>query len=188
MKDRPVCEIQRMGRPVDSSLLLSAGYEPIKIISWKKAITLVFLGKVEVLEEYSTCVHSPTVSISLPSVVKLNRFVKPIPRRVKFSRQNVFSRDNYTCQYCRKRFPVNQLTYDHVVPRSRGGRTNWTNVVASCQKCNLRKGNKPLDTINFRLMKNPEEPRWMPQLGSIFGKESAPSSWNMYLSYGQKHS
>ena len=171
---------------MDHSLLLSAGYEPVKVIPWKKAITLVVLGKVEVLEEYDKEVHSPTVTYRLPSVIKLNRFFKPIPRKVKFSRHNLFSRDNYTCQYCHKTFPAHQLTYDHVVPRSKGGNTTWTNVVTSCQRCNLRKGNKPLHALNVELLNKPVEPRWVPEFMTIMDIDHTPNSWANYLFFGRR--
>ena len=95
---------------MENTLLLSAGFEPIKIISWKKAIILVLLGKVEVLEAYQREIHSPSLTLNLPAVIKLRRFLKPIPKRVKFSRQNLFSRDNFTCQYCHHPYPATQLT------------------------------------------------------------------------------
>ena len=171
---------------MDHSLLLSAGYEPVKVIPWKKAITLVFLGKVEVLEEYDTEVHSPSVTFRLPSVIKLNRYIKPMPRRVKFSRQNLFSRDNFTCQYCHQSFPPSQLTYDHVVPRSKGGRTSWTNVVTSCQRCNLRKGNKPLHALNLKLLNQPVEPRWVPEFMSFQILDDTPNTWANYLFFGSR--
>ncbi len=158
----------------------------MKIISWKKAITLVVLDKVEVLEEYATEVHSPSLTLRLPAVVKLSRFMRPIPRKVKFSRQNLFSRDNFTCQYCHRSYPAHKLTYDHIVPRSKGGATTWTNVVTSCQRCNLKKGNKPLHALNVRLLKKPEEPRWLPQFAQIFHGDTAPSSWRDYLAFAHK--
>ena len=171
---------------MENTLLLSAGFEPIKIISWKKAIILVLLGKVEVLEAYQREIHSPSLTLNLPAVIKLRRFLKPIPKRVKFSRQNLFSRDNFTCQYCHHPYPATQLTYDHIVPRSRGGATTWTNVVTSCMRCNLKKGNKPLQAINFRLLKEPKEPRWLPQFSHIFHRDASHPIWQDYLAYAER--
>jgi len=147
---------------MESTLLLSASYEPIKIISWKKAVVLSYLEKVEVVEHYERIVHSPSVSLPLPAVVRLHRYLKNLPRKVKFSRQNLYHRDNFTCQYCHQPQPAHQLTYDHVIPRSRGGETSWTNVVTACVHCNLKKGNKLLHQINYRLAKEPKEPKWLP--------------------------
>jgi 5-methylcytosine-specific restriction endonuclease McrA len=168
---------------MESTLLLSATYEPIKVISWKKAVVLTFLDKVDVLEEYTREVHSPTTALRLPAVVKLHRYVKNLPRRVKFSRQNLYQRDAYTCQYCHKEHPSSQLTYDHVLPRSRGGQTSWTNVVTACIRCNLKKGNKLPNQANLKLLKEPREPKWLPTFGTTFGLDGAPEPWRSYLGW-----
>ena len=168
---------------MENTLLLSATYEPVRIISWKKAIILTLLGKVDVLEEYALTIHSPSISLQLPAVVKLQRYVKYLPRKVKFSRQNLYHRDNYTCQYCHHPKPMSQLTYDHVIPRSRGGKTNWTNVVTACVRCNLKKGNQLINQINFRLLKEPAEPNWLPAFSPALGMDSAPSLWLTYLNW-----
>lgn len=169
---------------MSSTLLLSATYEPIKIISWKKAIVLYFLEKVEVIENYDRqMVRSPSIQVPMPSVVKLRRFVRNLPRKVKFSRQNLYHRDNYTCQYCHKPHPSNQLTYDHIIPRSRGGGTSWTNVVTACVRCNLKKGNKLLEQINYKLLKEPLEPKWLPVFSPNLAMDRAPTMWEPYLNW-----
>jgi len=168
---------------MENTLLLSAGYEPLRIIPWEKAVTLFFLGKVDILESYETTLHSPSHTMNLPAVVKLTKYIRRHPRKVKFSRQNLYYRDNYTCQYCNKAKPSSQLTYDHVIPRSKGGKTTWTNVVAACLPCNLKKGNKFLDQLNLKLLKEPKEPRWLPDLPSSIKLESAPILWREYLAY-----
>ena len=127
---------------MEHTLLLATTYEPLKIISWKKAVILTILRKVEVVEAYERMVHSPSLSLSLPAVVRLHRTIPRRPRSVKFSRQNIFFRDRYTCQYCNRPHPSHLLTYDHVWPKSKGGKTTWDNVVTSCISCNLKKGNK----------------------------------------------
>ena len=166
---------------MDNTLLLTAGYEPLKIINWRRAVIMVLLEKVDVIEEYARYVHSPTMSICLPAVVKLKRMVRRTPQRVKFSRQNIFYRDNYTCQYCHNAYPPHKLTYDHIVPRSQGGKTTWTNIVTACIRCNLRKGSKPLHDVNFRLLKNPEEPKWLPAFTPQFNVDAAPEPWRDYI-------
>lgn len=163
------------------TLLLSNGYEPLKIISWKKAIVLVYLEKVEVLEAYGEHVHAPSRALPLPAVVRLHRYVRYLPQRVKFSRQNLFFRDNYTCQYCHKPHPPSQLTYDHVVPRSYGGKTTWTNIVTACKRCNHKKGNKPLSQVSFKLLRDPIEPKWMPLFSPLIHSDAAPTVWRDYL-------
>jgi len=171
---------------MENTLLLSASYEPLSIIPWKRAVLLVLLDKVEVLEEYARAVRSPSVSLQLPAVVRLQRLVRRGPRRVKFSRQNIFHRDNFTCQYCHKPHPPSQLTYDHIVPRSRGGQTTWTNIVTSCIHCNLKKGNKPLHALNVALLKPPVEPRWLPAFSNLLHLEQAPPAWRDYLAWGNE--
>lgn len=170
---------------MENTLLLSASYEPLTVIHWKRAIGLVLLEKVEVLEKYRRAVRSPSLTLRLPAVVRLHHYVRRGPKRVKFSRQNIFFRDDFTCQYCHRPHPPSQLTYDHIVPRSRGGTTTWTNIVTSCIRCNLRKGNKPLQSLNLALLKPPEEPRWLPSLSQMMRLESAPDMWKNYLAWGQ---
>lgn len=170
---------------MEHTLVLAATYEPLKVVSWKKALTLLFLDKVDVVEAYDRMVHSPSVALPLPAVVKLRRTVPRRPQRVKFSRQNLFFRDNYTCQYCQEQKPSQQLTYDHVVPRSKGGKTTWTNIVTSCVPCNLKKGNRLPHHASVRLLKPPEEPRWLPSLSLPVRPESAPSVWQSYLEWGR---
>ncbi len=166
---------------MENTLLLTAGYEPLKIINWRRAVVMVWLEKAEVIEEYARFVHSPNFTISLPAVVKLKRMVKRAPQRVKFSRQNIFFRDNYTCQYCQRTYPSHKLTYDHIVPRSQGGKTTWTNIVTACIHCNLKKGSKSLKAANYRLMKSPEEPKWLPSFSPQFSLDSAPEPWRDYI-------
>ena len=168
---------------METTLLLSATYEPIKIVSWRKAVVLMFLDKVDVLEEYAREVHSPTTTLRLPAVIKLHRYVKNLPRRVKFSRQNLYHRDGYTCQYCHTAHPSNQLTYAHVVPRSHGGQPSWTNVVTACIRCNLKKGNQLPQQANLKLLKEPREPKWLPVFAPHLGQDSAPSVWRSYLNW-----
>ena len=163
------------------TLLLSNGFEPLKIISWKKAIILVYLEKVEVVEAYGEHVHAPSLVLPLPAVVRLHRYVRYLPQRVKFSRQNLFFRDNYTCQYCHKPHAPSQLTYDHVVPRSYGGKTTWTNIVTACKRCNHKKGNKPLHLVNLRLLRDPFEPKWMPLFSPLVHSDATPVVWRDYL-------
>jgi 5-methylcytosine-specific restriction endonuclease McrA len=123
------------------ALVLNADYRPLSyyplsLWSWQDAIKAVFLDRVTILAEYDRAVHSPTFSMRLPSVVCLKSYVKPA-RHPAFTRFNVFLRDRFQCQYCGS---PHELTFDHVIPRSRGGLTTWENVVAACSPCNLKKG------------------------------------------------
>jgi len=162
-------------------LLLNITYEPLKIINWKKAISMLMLGKVEVLEEYSRQIHAVTFSIKLPSVVRLLRMVKRPHSPVKFSRQNIYARDRYQCQYCGERFPSEELTYDHVIPKSRGGKTQWRNIVTCCQGCNRKKGGRTPEEARMTLVRKPSRPTWVPALKVTIGFRDVPQSWRDYL-------
>ncbi len=125
------------------ALVLNADYQPLSyyplsLWDWRQAIKAVFLGRVSVVSEYERKVRSPGFAMRLPSVIALKDYVQP-PSRPAFTRFNVFLRDGFTCQYCGS---GDDLTFDHVIPRSRGGRTTWDNVVAACAPCNRRKANR----------------------------------------------
>ena len=127
---------------MDKTLLLNVTYEPLRVISWKKAVTLLTLGKVEVVEEYDREIHSISFSIRLPAVVRLLKLVRWRRDVVKFSRKNIYVRDHEMCQYCGKHLQSKEITYDHVIPKSQGGDTSWENVVTCCMTCNRKKGGK----------------------------------------------
>ena len=118
-------------------------YYPLSLWSWQDAIKAVFLDRVNIVANYDRAVHSPSLEMKLPSVVSLKTFVKPSTHPA-FTRFNVFLRDRFSCQYCGAR---DDLTFDHLLPRSRGGHTTWDNVVAACSPCNLRKGNLTPDEV-----------------------------------------
>lgn len=128
------------------ALVLNADFRPLSYFplstwNWQDAVKAVFLERVSVLSEYDREVRSPSFSMRLPSVIALRDFV-PSARMPAFTRFNVFLRDCFTCQYCASRRPAPELTFDHVIPRAKGGRTSWENVVTACGACNLRKGSK----------------------------------------------
>lgn len=113
-------------------------YFPLSLVSWQDAVTAVFKDHVTVVAEYDKWIHSPSTKMKLPSVVAIRDYV-PTPKRVAFTRFNVFLRDRFKCQYCGNHFPASRLTFEHVLPRSKGGETSWTNIVAACDRCNTVK-------------------------------------------------
>jgi 5-methylcytosine-specific restriction endonuclease McrA len=167
---------------METTLLLNASFEPLKIIAWQRAITLLFSGKVEVIEEYSREVHSVTFSIRLPSILRLLKYVRVRKTRsVKFSRANIYARDRHTCQYCGQTLPSDELTFDHVIPVSRGGAKSWENIVTACVECNRRKGGRTSEEAGMHLIQKPVEPRWVPSLNITFVFKNFPESWRDYL-------
>lgn len=164
-----------------NTLLLNQGFEPIKVISWQRAITLLFLGKVEVLEEYDHGVRSVNLIIKIPAVVRLLRAFRRHARPVKFSRVNIYARDGYRCQYCGTKCTIDQLTYDHVVPRSRGGRTTWDNIVSCCYSCNSMKANRTPAEAGMALRTTPTRPTWVPAVQIRVSARSVPDAWRDYV-------
>jgi 5-methylcytosine-specific restriction endonuclease McrA len=167
--------------------VLNSGYEPIKVVNWRKAVVLWLQGKVEVLEFHSTLVHSPSCTLNLPAVMRLKQYIRPyLSITVRLSRQNIFLRDEHTCQYCHKRFSEKRLTIDHVVPISKGGRHEWTNVVTACSACNNKKGDKSPERANLILLRKPERPNWLPNRDLELQDNRMPSTWLPYLSAAGK--
>ena len=169
------------------ALVLNADYQPLSYFplstwSWKDALKAVFLERVNVVSEYSQVVRSPSIELKLPSVVSLKDFI-PLPDKVAFTRFNVFLRDKFICQYCTKSFKVEQLTFDHVLPRSKGGKTTWENVVTSCRHCNTQKGNRTLKKIGLKLKREPYIPDHyqLKEIGRMFPPNFLHQSWNDFL-------
>nr|ADI23463.1 restriction endonuclease [uncultured nuHF1 cluster bacterium HF0770_35I22] len=157
-------------------------YFPLSLWSWEEAVKAVFLGRVNVVSEYDQEVCSPSISMRIPSVIALQEYVLS-SRKPAFTRFNLFLRDGFCCQYCGKQFLAEDLTFDHVVPKSRGGRTRWENVVSACAPCNLYKGHrlvtetgvsplrKPMVPTNYQLQAN----------GKAFPPNYLHKSWHDFL-------
>lgn len=164
------------------SLLLNSSYEPMRVVSWQKALVLWFQGKVEVLEYHSAFARSVHRRFQLPSVLRLKSYVRPrTAGAVRFCRENVYIRDNYTCQYCGNRFPAKSLTLDHVVPASQNGPKDWKNIVSACRDCNQRKANRTPNKANMPLLTEPGAPGWLPTLQLEISEDHVPPDWAPYL-------
>ena len=167
------------------ALILNADYRPLSYFPlslwpWQEAIKAVYLKRVNVAAEYEEVVRSEKLTLPLPSVIVLKNYVVPT-KTVPFTRATLFLRDEFTCQYCG--YKGKDLTFDHVVPKSRGGKTRWDNVVAACQSCNLRKAAKTTSQAGFKLKKVPTKPS--PEVLLNKGKKFPPSdmhkSWTDFL-------
>jgi 5-methylcytosine-specific restriction endonuclease McrA len=140
-----------------SVLLLNQNYEPLNVCSLRRALGMVLGGKAEILENGRGFIHSVNHSWPVPSVVRLGYMIRRPRPRVRLCRREVFRRDGYTCQYCGRR--TRNLTTDHVIPRHRGGRYEWGNLVSACPACNRRKGGKTLEQAHMQLLREPREPK-----------------------------
>ena len=163
-------------------LLVDITWAPISVISWMKAICLLYQDKVQPLEFQEALAHSPSTTLQVPSVIKLNCAVKAAWNSVRFTRRHVYYRDGYRCQYCGKVFSPNKLNLDHVVPRSRGGLTTWENVVTCCINHNRQKGGRMPREAGMKLLRRPRRPSWSPGekiVASFPGP--LPAKWFPYL-------
>ncbi|WP_044241901.1 HNH endonuclease [Chondromyces apiculatus] len=163
------------------TLMLTPWMVPHQIIPWQDAVTLSFLGKVDVLETYDDEIRSPSLTIRAPAVVRLKRTPGHIKRGVKFSRRNVFVRDDFRCQYCGARKSAHELNYDHVIPRVQGGKTVWENIVTSCYGCNGQKRGRTPEQAGMKLLRLPVKPKWLPQVPVVqLGQRRIPEVWSGY--------
>ena len=165
------------------SLLLNSSYEPLRVIPWQKAIVLLVKEKVEVLASYDRVIRSVSVALELPSVLRLHQHVRLANHyhQVPFSRTNIYLRDKYRCQYCGLKLPSTELTFDHVIPVSQGGRKVWENIVTCCVRCNRRKGGSTPKQAGLALLRKPHRPSFVPSLRITIGLSNVPPSWKDYL-------
>jgi len=159
------------------TLLLSPYYFPITVLRWEDAVKMRYEGTADVVAEYDDEICSPSVTWKMPAVMRLRKMPSTRKRGLKFSRLNVYQRDGYRCQYCGNQFAIACLSYDHVVPRSAGGRTDWTNIVTACRPCNLRKGNKSCDDAGMFPLQEPVRPRFLPLTSPVIDRSKVPEEW-----------
>lgn len=165
------------------ALVLNASFEPLHIVSWERAIQLLFQGKVEVIEESDHEIRTVRITMKVPAVLRLLKYV-PLTRKkhiIRFSRPNIFLRDNNKCQYCGKQFPRSALTLDHVTPIVQGGGKSWDNIVTACKPCNQRKGGRTPAQAGMHLIRKPRQPIWLPAASLQFGISRISDRWKVYL-------
>ena len=177
-------------------LVLNRLYQPIQVTSIRRAITLFYKGDARAVDsDYVTYdfdnwadlqrqpeqsfIVTPTRNIAIPDVVQLLRFDRMPRQEVKFSRGNIYIRDRNRCQYCGRKFPTSDLSLDHVIPISRGGKSTWENVVCACLNCNVRKGSKLVHESGMDLIRQPARPKWHP-LHRLQGR-SFPEIWKNFV-------
>ncbi len=157
-------------------------YFPLSVWSWQDAVKAIFRGSVNVVSEYDRIIRSPQMEMKLPSVLALKEYVAP-SQSPAFTRFNLFLRDEWTCQYCGDDFKTHELTFDHVIPRARGGRTNWENIVAACRCCNSRKGSEMPEDIGMIPLRKPRQPSLyeLQSRGRKFPPNFLHESWGDFL-------
>jgi 5-methylcytosine-specific restriction endonuclease McrA len=161
-------------------LVLNQNFEPLNVCNVRRALVLVLGGKAEVLERNHQVIHSQTLTIHCPSVIRLSHLIRRPRPRARLSRREIFLRDSYTCQYCGTH--TRDLTIDHVIPRHKGGPHTWDNLVSACKTCNHRKGGKTVAEARMRLARPPREPRTNVYFMVHRYLESGPlEEWLLYL-------
>lgn len=163
-----------------TTLLLNCYYEPVAVISWRRAISLLLSNRAELLEKYDNRIKSPRKEYEVPAVLKLTSRYKINANKVRFNRKNVYRRDNHTCQYCGRKYGEDFLTFDHVYPKSAGGTTVWTNIVTCCKDCNQKKNNRTPSQAGMKLLSNPKEPKFFMKL---FMDEHDNDKWSFWLGF-----
>ena len=180
-------------------LVLNRSWVAVNVATVRRAMSLLYQGMAravhpadyslydfddwcELSERYrdGRFIHTPAISIRVPDVILLKGFNGFFRQEVRFSRRNIFERDKHTCQYCAKRMPKVDLTLDHVVPRSKGGRDTWDNLVLACVKCNVRKGDRTPEEARMPLVRRPGKPSWLPRFGSRIPTHEI-TSWQRFV-------
>jgi 5-methylcytosine-specific restriction endonuclease McrA len=184
-------------------LVLNRLWQAVNVCSAKRALTLLFEGHAQVVfgmndgsfqtfdfnewtdfsqqEPHPDCIHTVSFRIRVPRVILLLFFDRLPKKEVKFTRHNIFERDQNTCQYCGKVFDRKDLNLDHVIPRDRGGPTTWENIVCSCVPCNTRKANRTPYEAGMHLIRKPKRPKWRPFIQVNLGLNCHDSSWKHFL-------
>jgi len=159
-------------------LVLNKAYEPLDICNVRRAIILIFLEKAEAVVQLGRVLRSVTMEYPAPSVIRVKRYISPVNDSVVLNKKNIFRRDNHTCQYCGSKH--RQLTIDHIVPKVKGGKDTWENLVTACHRCNNLKGDLDLSACGLTLMKKPKKPNRIHRLRKFAG-ENARENWRPFL-------
>ena len=158
-------------------LLLNNSYEPIQIIGGKKAVIMLLLDKVDLIEKTNSFIRSEKLKLNFPSVIKLKTYVFIKIKNIPLTRKNIINRDNNTCQYCGSK--SKKMTIDHVIPKDKNGKDSWSNLVSACSRCNLKKGNNLLSQINMDLLSEPKKPSHIYHMQKLVNNDN--KLWKPYL-------
>tara|TARA_A100001037_G_C14751113_1_gene457579 strand:- start:28 stop:579 length:552 start_codon:yes stop_codon:yes gene_type:complete len=173
----PSSNLNEVGLLDRAVLVLNANYSPMMICTAKRAICLDYLDKIDILANYNEKVSSPSLTLDLPSVIKIKNYVRYDNLSLDLNRKNIISRDDYLCQYCGCN--KGPLTIDHIIPKGKGGTDTWENLVAACKPCNQKKGNQKPEEVGMSLRKKPKRPNRLHYFQK-FVKEKQ-KDWRPYL-------
>lgn len=164
-------------------LVLNASYEPIHVCGIKRAIILIVKGMARSEQNTQRVMRSPSTSIPVPGVIRLTHFVHIPYRKKAYSKKHIYLRDNFTCQYCNRVGVPNELTLDHILPQSRGGKSAWENLVTSCKKCNTQKGDQTPKEAGMVVLNKPKPLSSYFYLHLVRSKARDNEHWQKYLYY-----
>lgn len=171
-------------------LLLNASYEPLAVVTQRRALALLIRDRVEAASTDSIALQGATATLEIPNVIRLKRYINVPQRGTKWSRRGVLRRDHYICVYCGIRADEMQrgrmisrsdFTVDHILPLSRGGKSIWSNTACACASCNQRKGNRTPHEANLKLRWEPKTPR----VNYLVATGDVPAAWKLYLKIPQ---
>lgn len=166
-------------------LVLNAGYEPLSLVSVRRAVVLLLREKAELLEATQQMLCAANRAMPVPLVIRLVHYVRLPHRRVPPTRAAIMLRDAYTCQYCADKPGQAALTVDHVIPRSRGGEHSWTNLATACKRCNQRKGNQTPEEASMQLIRRPFEPSYVALV--LLSNPVAAARWEQLMGINKEH-
>lgn len=184
----------------NDTLVLNRSWIPVHIIGWQKAMSHLVQENAHALDrdfvrytfpdwlEFSRInandynkIHTVTLTIAIPEIIVLDKYNHLPDRDIKFSRENIIARDKNRCQYCGEIFPTKELQIEHIVPRSKGGKKTWNNLVASCHKCNSFKANRTPEEAGMKLIRKPVKPSWINPISHVKGRANICVSWKKWL-------
>jgi 5-methylcytosine-specific restriction endonuclease McrA len=164
-------------------LVLNNNYAALGICDWRKAVILYFTNKIEILESYSNELHSPNMTMKQPAVVRVLKYIRPKSKKARFNKDTIYARDRGRCSYCGEEVSRSKATYDHILPKSRGGKTTFGNIALSCGACNSFKNNRTPEEAKMELLTSPFVPyTTVGNLTMVYGTKKIPE-WEKWLNY-----
>ena len=167
-------------------LLTDSSYQPLAAICWTRAVTLLIKDKADLLESYDEVIRSPTITMQCPAVIRLRGYFAKKRRMAKFTKKSLCVRDQYECAYCGKKLEPKEVTFDHIQPKSKGGASDWHNLVLCCYEDNIAKGCRTPEEAGMKLLKKPYAPSYLLGIDAAWRYAKTPPQWAAWLVVGKK--